>query len=138
MSDSIFDTARLPGPPNAGYSTRKEKLASDFIQEWMRMTERNRTLLLTVVTQGLSEWRRIARPRYRPFGIDDETIDEIYRTLVVWAGPNPEEQLLTLHEQMRIQEIVRYDRRRITRMALNDGLQSLVKDMRRERRKTRH
>ncbi len=136
MSDTPAEAAsRLEGPPNAGYSTSREKLASDFIVKECRMYERNRALLLLIVTEGLQEWRRKARPTYRAIGVTDDVIDRIYALLVQWAGPNPELQLHTLHGIMRIDELTTYDKRRSTRTALTEGLRAAMKDLKREQRR---
>ncbi len=131
MSDS-HASSRLSGPPNAGYATARERKASDVIMLWMRQVERSRVLLLTIVVSGLTEWRRIARPQWRPHGLSDDTIDEIYRVLAEWAGANPAMQLLRLHGQMHLQEVSSYDLRMKTAWGLEKTLRTTLEDFARE------
>ncbi len=132
MSARTFTSARLSGPPNAGYATARERTASDVIMLWMRSVERARPMLLTIVCGGLHEWRRIARPHWRPFGLTDETIDEIFRVLTEWAGADPMMQLVRLHGQMEAQRVLTYDQREKTRHALEEGIKAAMKDFARE------
>ncbi len=126
--------SRLSGPPNAGYATARERKASDVIMLWMRQVERSRVLLLTMVVGGLHEWRRIARPQWRPHGLSDDTIDEIFRVLVEWAGANPAMQLLRLHGQMDAQRVMSYDQRAKTHEGLKQSMRAALEDFAREQR----
>ena len=49
MVTDPLSASRLPDLPNAGYATLKQKQTSDAICEFMRQTERNRVLLLSIV-----------------------------------------------------------------------------------------
>ncbi len=133
MSDRTFTSARLSGPPNAGYATTRERKASDVIMLWMRAVERCRPMLLTIVCGGLDEWRRIARPRFRAHGIRDVTIDEMFRVLTEWAGADPMMQLVRLHGQVEAQQVLSYDGREKTRTALEEGIKAAMKDFARDR-----
>jgi hypothetical protein len=69
----------LPDIPNVGYATEREKRGSDQIMTFMRDTERDRLLLLTIVIDGREKWRTMAA---RVFGsacaIDTSALDAIY------------------------------------------------------------
>ena len=91
-----FSGERLPDIPNAGYSTRREREASDAIMFLMRGLERNREWLLRVVCEGREKWRKTTRAIWRGLLPDTELhqiIDDMYAHLVLQAGPNPTEQL---------------------------------------------
>ena len=69
----------LPDIPNVGYSTARERFGSDAIMVHMRAVERDRLLLLTIVTEGRDKWREQARKSFGySLAIPDEILDEIY------------------------------------------------------------
>jgi len=118
MSDSdALKASRRPDVVNVGYSTTKERKASDVIMFWMRTVERTRPLLLSIVMDGIEQWRKTARKQFRPFGIGDEAIDGIFRVFVQWAGPNPAEQYMILQGQMAAQEREAWDKRQSVSLA---------------------
>jgi hypothetical protein len=139
MPDTPAMTAsRLPDVVNNGYATRKEREASDALMMIMRAYERNRPLLLTIVVDGIREWRRVARPQFRPFGVTDEKIDEMFSTFVAWAGVNPAMQLLQLQGVEQIAKTTLWDRRERTQRSLIEGLRAAKKELRAEQRKRGH
>jgi hypothetical protein len=75
----------LPDLPNVGYSTRKDREASDAIMTFMRDVERDRLRLLAIVCEGPDRWRVVAQDIWRGSNIDIEAIDEIYRYFVLQA-----------------------------------------------------
>jgi len=87
-----FSSERLPDLPNAGYSTRREKLTTDAIMYFMRGVERNRPLLLDIVLDGRAKFRRVAGHTWRGLLINTELLDSIYAYFVLQAGPQPEAQ----------------------------------------------
>ena len=88
MSDDLF---RLSDIPDAGYSTHKQKEASDSIMLFMRGCERDRMTLLNIVLGGLPMWRKTARTIWRSLLIDDAILDAIYHYFELQAC-QPEEQ----------------------------------------------
>ena len=128
MADPIR-ASRLPDVVNVGYSTTRERTASDVIMMWMRTVERTRPLLLSIVVDGLHAWRKVARAQFRPFGIGDEAIDEMFRVFVVWAGPNPTSQYLMLQGQMRVEERLLWDKRESATAATREILRKANAEM---------
>ena len=94
----------LPDLPNAGYSTQRERELTDMICDFMRQTERNRLLLLTIVIEGKAKWRKMAGGIWRGLrvGEDHQLLDSIYdyftlqacrpgtQRLLLKAARNPE------------------------------------------------
>ena len=77
MAKELF---HLPDLPVAGYATLREKQLTDAVQEFMRQTERNRVLLLTIVIEGKQKWRKMAGSIWRGMriGEDHQLLDSIY------------------------------------------------------------
>jgi hypothetical protein len=93
--------------PNAGYASKREKSASDWMQDIIRKFEREppegvgRDVLLLVVCGGLQQWREIARKEMRGAlkgPALDEACDAVFYYLCKLAGHNPQGQL----EQLRL------------------------------------
>ena len=91
-----FAAERLPDIPHDGYATRRERAASDAIMFFMREAERHREVLLYIVCQGRDTWRSMARRQWRGLGIEDDTLNAIFRYFVWQAGPDPADQLAIL------------------------------------------
>lgn len=70
----------LPDLPNAGYATDREKQLSDAIMQFMRETERNRPLLLSIVIGGKEQWRKNAQEIWRGLRVGEhhEALDSIF------------------------------------------------------------
>ncbi len=70
----------LPDLPNAGYATQRERELTDLIMTFMRDTERNRLLLLTIVIEGKQKWRKMAGNIWRGHRIGEDAglLDSIY------------------------------------------------------------
>lgn len=70
----------LPDLPTAGYATQRERELTDNIMQFMRDTERNRLLLLTIVIEGKANWRIKAGHVWRglKIGEDHQLLDSIY------------------------------------------------------------
>lgn len=69
----------LPDLPNAGYATQRERELTDVITDFMRQTERNRLLMLTIVIEGKGMWRRRASVALgRGIGQDHQLLSAIY------------------------------------------------------------
>lgn len=69
----------LPDLPNVGYATMREKAGSDAIMLFMRKVERDRLLLLTIVTKGIREWHANARDAFgHSLSITDDILNEIF------------------------------------------------------------
>jgi hypothetical protein len=137
MADTPAEAAsRLPELPNAGYASNRAKFTTDVIVNFLRTAERNRPLLLTIVTDGVEKWLRTAGRAWR-FGmvIDSDILRSVFAYMVQMAGPNPEAQLHYLHGTMRIDELTTYDKRGSTRKSLTEGLKAAMKDLKREQRR---
>ena len=92
---------RLPDLPNAGYSTRKQREASDAMMVCLRALERDRLALLMIVFEGIDKWRGLARKAYGTLLSTDE-IDEMFHVMSVWAGENVMGQMTAiLADRMR-------------------------------------
>src|SRR5262245_2315328 len=103
---------RLPDLPNAGYSSWRQKEASDALMFFMRDCERDRTRLLNIVCQGPDKWRRVAGDIWRGLPIDTEAIDAVYRYFLLQACNQVELQaqlLVALHpfNELRWRELVK-------------------------------
>jgi len=68
----------LPDLPNAGYATQRERELTDMVMDFMRQTERNRLLLLTIVIEGKGKWRKLAQLSLPRIGEDHQLLDSIY------------------------------------------------------------
>ena len=84
----------LPDLPNAGYSTRKDREASDAIMDFLRKIERDRVRLLTVVVDGPDKWRRVAGSIFRGSNVDSEALDAMFRYLVLMAAKPADQRRL--------------------------------------------
>lgn len=97
-----FAGSRLPDLPNAGYSSPKQKATSDLVMFWLRDIERDRETLLAIVIDGLAKWRKVAGQAWcldsggRVSALSTELLDQVFRYMVMLAGPNPAQQLLIL------------------------------------------
>lgn len=92
------DLFHLPDLPNAGYSTQRERELTDMIMDFMRQTERNRLLLLTIVIEGKQLWRKHAQSIWRGMriGEDHQLLDSIYDYFTLQAcRPRTQRLLLT-------------------------------------------
>jgi len=102
---------RLPDLPNAGYATQRERELTDCVMDFMRQTERNRLLLLTIVIEGKGKWRKMAGSIWRGLrvGEDHQLLDSIYDYFTLQAC-RPGTQRLLLAAQRnpdKWREIVR-------------------------------
>lgn len=91
-----FAGQRLPDLPNAGYSTPREKQLSDEVMFFVRGTERNRVLLLTIVTERRDKFRKTTMKAWKHLKADEALVDAVFGYLVLLAGERPEEQLAQL------------------------------------------
>lgn len=91
---------RLPDLPNAGYATQRERELTDMICDFMRQTERNRLLLLTIVVEGKTKWRAMAGGIWRGMRIGEDAglLDSIYDYFTLQAC-RPRTQRLLLAAQ---------------------------------------
>ena len=79
---------RLPDIPNVGYATMRERSGSDSIMFHMRAVERDRLLLLTIVTEGIAKWHAKARAAFGySLAIPDDTLNEMYWYFTLLACP---------------------------------------------------
>lgn len=70
---------RLPDLPNVGYATMRERAGSDAIMMHMRKVERDRLLLLTIVTEGVKKWHANARSAFgNSLAITDDILNEMF------------------------------------------------------------
>lgn len=91
-TDSELAASRRSDPPNAGYATRREREASDWLNETARQFERDRKTLLLIVVGGRELWRQQARKTMRGMLLSrhlDEVLDQLYAHFVEMAGPDP-------------------------------------------------
>ncbi len=90
------DLFHLPDLPNAGYATQRERELTDMIMDFMRQTERNRILLLTIVIEGKSKWRKMAGDIWRGMriGEDHQLLDSIYDYFTLQACKPRTQRLL--------------------------------------------
>lgn len=86
MADE-FAGQRLPDIPNDGYATRREKALSDEVMFFIRGCERNRRLLLTIVSSGKEKFRVIGRKAWSHLRVDTDLCDAVYASLVATAFP---------------------------------------------------
>ena len=93
MAKELF---HLPDLPNAGYATTREKQLTDAINDFMRQTERNRILLLTIVIEGKAKWRKMAGQIWRGMriGEDHALLDSIYDYFTLQACKPRTQRLL--------------------------------------------
>jgi hypothetical protein len=94
--------------------------------------ERNRVLLLSIVVDGVDQWRKIAGTVWRGLLIDNEILDSIYRYFVAQAGVNPAAQLLVLIGQAEQAKREAWDKRQSTKRASEAGIRAALKDARKE------
>jgi hypothetical protein len=125
-----FAAERLPDLPHAGYSTYKQRLTSDVVMEFMRKTERDRILLLSIVVDGIERWRKTGGTAWKGLLIDRELLDAIFRYFVVQAGVNPAEQLLILLGQQAQARRETWDKRSATRLAFQKSQRAALADLR--------
>lgn len=86
---------RLPDLPDAGYATLREKQLTDLVCQFMRETERNRELLLTIVLTGRQAFRKKGGAVLRALHADDDLLDCIYDYFTLQAcEPEAQRQLL--------------------------------------------
>lgn len=111
---------------------------------FLRGVERNRPLLLSIVVDGVQKWRKTAGKAWdlnragRSTAITTELLDNIFRYMVMLAGPNPAEQLLILHGQMQQAQRAKWDHRKATAPAMRAALRASLADLRRERKRKPH
>ncbi len=90
----------LPDLPNVGYATEREKRGSDQIMTFMRDTERNRLLLLTIVLDGREKWRKLAAAVFAAgMNIPTDTLDAVYDYFTLQACPPHVQWELLQHAQ---------------------------------------
>jgi hypothetical protein len=101
----------LPDIPNAGYATQRERELTDMIMDFMRQTERNRILLLTIVIEGKATWRKRAGDIWRGMriGEDHQLLDSIYDYFTLQACKPRTQRLLlaAAHNAPKWREIVK-------------------------------
>ncbi len=138
MSDPL-SASRLGDLPDAGYATKRQRETSDAIMFFMRDVERNRVLLLSIVVDGIDQWRKVGARAWKGLLIDRDLLDSIYRgfpvgALLFWqqAGVNPAEQLLILIGQAEQAKRAAWDKRASTKRASDAGIRAAVKDARKE------
>ncbi len=128
----------LPDLPDAGYSTRRQKEASDAIMFFMRGVERDRFLLLSIVIDGIDKWRKTAGGVWRGLLIDRDILDSIFRYFVAQAGVNPAQQLLILHGMREQEQRTQFDKRIRTRETLRKQMRQSLADLAHAQGKRRH
>ena len=74
---SAPDLFHLPDLPTAGYATQRERELTDMVMLFMRDTERNRVLLLTIVIEGREAWRKKAGS-VLPSWADTDLLDAMF------------------------------------------------------------
>jgi len=67
----LAEMFRLPDLPTAGYATARERELTDMVMVFMRVMERDRLRLLTVVCEGREKWRRVAGSVLPSWATDD-------------------------------------------------------------------
>jgi hypothetical protein len=95
------DLHHLPDIPHAGYSTIRQKQASDAVMFFLRGVERDRELLLTIVIDGREKWRKTAGKVWRGLLIDQDIIDSVFYYMILLSGPDPYGQRETLRQIQR-------------------------------------
>jgi hypothetical protein len=98
--------------------------------EFMRKTERDRILLLSIVVDGIERWRKTGGTAWKGLLIDRELLDAIFRYFVVQAGVNPAEQLLILLGQQAQARRETWDKRSATRLAFQKSQRAALADLR--------
>lgn len=91
-----FVASRLPDLPNAGYATHREKALTDEIMMFVRGVERNRLLLLTIVSERRDKFRKTTMKAWKHLRVDEALVDAVFGYLALLAGDHVEEQLATL------------------------------------------
>jgi hypothetical protein len=93
----------LPDLPNVGYATQREREGTDLIMTFMRDTERNRLLLLTIVIEGREKWRKLAAATFgTQTSIDTEALDEMYDYFTLQACRPRTQRLLLAAQRNRL------------------------------------
>jgi hypothetical protein len=59
------------------------------VLEFAKMVQKDRLLLLSIVTGGPEHWRKVAAQAFRGFMIDQQLLDSVFLAMVEWAGPDP-------------------------------------------------
>lgn len=92
---------RLPDLPNAGYATQRERELTDRIMDFMRQTERDRLLLLTIVIEGKAKFRKLADDAMRGLRLSEHTglTDSIYDYFTLQACRPRTQRLLLASAQ---------------------------------------
>lgn len=98
---------RLTGQARAVEESRRAVL------EFAKMVQKDRLLLLSIVTGGELHWRKIARKAFQHFTVDEQLIDEMFVLMVDWAGEDPKAQF----EALQRSELVNIKMDRLRGMA---------------------
>lgn len=100
----------LPDIPNVGYATEREKRGSDQLMTFIRDTERNRFLLLTIVLEGRATWRtRASKVFAAGMDLDAYALDATFDYLTLMAAKPADQRALldAQHNSAKWLDIVR-------------------------------
>src|SRR5215471_13738415 len=108
-NQAALAASRLPDLPTAGFNTRTQRELSDAIMFLIRGLERDRLLLLEVVTKGKTAWRRAFIKAYRAIKADAEFADAVFGYLVLLAGKDPHAEKARLQMLQQQQSVTAWD-----------------------------
>lgn len=72
------------------------------VLEFAKVVQKDRMLLLSIVTGGMEHWKGIASKAFRGFLVDDILIEGMFETMAEQAGENPTQQF----EQLQRADLV--------------------------------
>ena len=132
-----FHASRLPDIPDAGYQTPLQRELSDAVMFLLRGMERDRLLLLEVVIQGRSAWRKRFTSAFLAIKADDEMADAVFGYLLLLAGPEDAHAQKARLELLAGQQATSWDKRLNTRLRMARDHKSLEMDILKESLKPR-
>lgn len=91
--------------PSAGAATVRQKMTTDAIMFFMRGVERERSVLLSIVLDGIDKWRRVSMAKWRGLDIDRDLVDSVWRYFALQAMP-PRFQYRVLQHPNKFYEIL--------------------------------
>jgi len=85
--------------------TGKARLAEESrraVLEFGKTVQKDRLLLLSIVTGGMTHWLKLAGKAFRGFLVDQQMLEEMFEAMCQQAGEDPKKQ----YEQLQRAELV--------------------------------
>lgn len=73
------------------------------ILEFGKTVQKDRMLLLAIVTGGPEHWRKVAGQAFKGFMVDQQLLDGMFEAMVEWAGEDPKKQYEALQRASLVQ-----------------------------------